>query len=229
MKVDVIIPAAGMGKRIGGSTKKQFLVLGDKPIIIYPLEVFESIPEIKSIQLVLQTGDIEFGQKALESFPFTKVNIVSGGKERQDSVYNGIRHITSPSDIILIHDGVRPFISTELINNIITASKEYGAVVPAIPERDTIREVDSNYYIVKDLDRQKVWRIQTPQAFRRDIILKSIEQAMADNYYATDDATLVAKYHYPVKVIRGSELNIKITYPEDILLGESILKNNLMA
>lgn len=226
IKVVALLPAAGEGKRVGLMPKKPFLTIGGKPILAETIERLHSIEQIVEIIPILQEADMGFFLETIvEKYGFRKIKrIAPGGKERQDSVYNGLRLVDTKSNLVLIHDGVRPFITPDLIKELIETALGCDGVVVGVPVKETIKEVDSDGFIKKTPLRSLLWSIQTPQVFHYGILLKAYERAFRDNFYSTDDASLVERVGGRVKVIMGSYDNIKITTPEDLLLGEIILK-----
>ena len=218
MKCIAIIPAAGIGTRFGGSMPKQFSEYESIPILIHTLKLFERINEVSSVIVAITPSWEDYTNEMISIHSLNKVNkIIAGGKERQDSVSNALDNIDKDEyDIILIHDAVRPFVSPELVRKIILTTNEYGAVVPALKPKETIKQIDENGMVLKTLDRSVLCAVQTPQGFKTDIINSAYKKAMKENYYATDDAALVEYAGYPVKVIDGEETNIKITTQFDI-------------
>jgi 2-C-methyl-D-erythritol 4-phosphate cytidylyltransferase len=226
IKVVAILPSAGQGKRIGEDIKKPFLALGERSILAETIERLHSIEYITEIIPVLQERDMEIClEDIVERYCFHKIKrIAPGGYERQDSVYNGLKLVDPRSDLVLIHDGVRPFITRDLIEMIIKGALEGDGAVLGVPVKETIKEVGRDWFIKRTLQRNNLWSIHTPQAFRYSIILNAYEKAYRDNFYSTDDASLVERMGGKVKVVMGSYDNIKITTPEDLILGENILK-----
>lgn len=225
MSVIAIIPSAGRGKRMKMEKHKQILKLHDKPILAHTLEKFQNCPSVDEIIVVSAVeikGDVE---KIVESYSFTKVTgIVEGGKERQDSVYNGIRSRKfNDDDIILIHDAVRPFISCEKICEVVDSCKKFGAVILAVRPEDTVKLSSDGSFVDETVDRSKLLLVQTPQAFRFDILYSAYMRAYEDNFYGTDDSALVERLGVKVKVIEGERKNIKITTPFDLKLAVAIL------
>jgi 2-C-methyl-D-erythritol 4-phosphate cytidylyltransferase len=262
-KTTAILLAAGTGKRMKSSTAKQYLLLSGKPILYYSLKAFEE-STVDEIILVVGKNEIEYCEESLiKKYNFKKVTrIIEGGKERYHSVFHGLKEIKS-ADKVLIHDGVRPFITVDIIEEAIRNLDIYGACVVGVPSKDTIKLVNSDGIVKETPDRNKVWSVQTPQAFTYDIIYKAYCMIMdkmaynreeisdkvsscnntndnpngfSSNDFAnvndnksgisiTDDA-MVVEYtlNYPVRMIMGSYSNIKITTPEDILIGEALLK-----
>jgi len=225
-RVTVLIPAAGMGKRMGKAVAKQFLPLGDKPMLAHTLLAFQRTAEIDEIIPILSPEDMESCLKdIIEQYHITKVKtLVVGGKERQDSVYNGIQKLEHDAAIVLVHDGVRPFVTHEMIREAVECAGKGQCVAVGVPIKDTIKEVNADRIILHTFDRSRLWAIQTPQAFPAKTLKRVYEESFAHKIYGTDDATLVERAGIKVRVIMGSYDNIKITTPEDLLLAEEILK-----
>jgi 2-C-methyl-D-erythritol 4-phosphate cytidylyltransferase len=225
-KVTALVPAAGMGKRMGKAVAKQFLPLGDKPMLAHTLLVFQRSPEIDEIIPILSEEDMESCLRdVIEAFHLTKVKtLVVGGKERQDSVYNGIRKLEKDAAIILVHDGVRPFVTHEMIRECVEFARKGECVAVGVPLKDTIKQVDDKGIVQQTLERSRLWAIQTPQAFPAKVLRKAYDESYKNNVFGTDDATLVERAGNKVRVLMGSYENIKITTPEDLVLAEEILK-----
>lgn len=217
-KVGVVIPAAGIGKRFGSNKPKQFLEIDGIPILQITLQKFQACDAIDCIVVVSHADFINEVTELIKKNNFTKISsIVKGGEHRQDSVWNGLKEIIKNDvEIILIHDAVRPFVTDALINNVINSSVKFGAAVPAVPLNDTIKVSDENGFLIETLDRTKLFAIQTPQGFRKDLILKAFEKAFNDKFYATDDANLVERSGEKIKIVEGDYKNIKITTKEDL-------------
>lgn len=225
MKCSVIIPAGGAGKRFGSNVPKQFVELSGVPIIIHTLNVFKEIEEIDSIIVAVHSEWYTYTKEMTEKFKVEKIaEIVIGGKTRQDSVSNALhsKHL-SDTDIILVHDAVRPFASANLVKKIIDTTDEFGAAIPATAPRETIKERSANGIVIKTLERTKLCSVQTPQGFWQDIIQTAYTKANAAGYIATDDASLVEFLGYKVKVIDGEDNNFKITTPLDLNIAELLL------
>jgi 2-C-methyl-D-erythritol 4-phosphate cytidylyltransferase len=225
-KVTALIPAAGMGKRMGKAVAKQFLPLGDKPMLAHTLLVFQRAPEIDEIIPVLSEEDMENCLRdVIEQYHITKVKtLVVGGKERQDSVKNGLQKLEKDASIVLVHDGVRPFVTHEMIKESIELAKKGECIAVGVPIKDTIKEVDNKNIVCRTLERNRLWAIQTPQTFPVKILRRAYEESQQHNRYGTDDASLVEQAGGKVRVIMGSYENIKITTPEDLILAEEILR-----
>jgi 2-C-methyl-D-erythritol 4-phosphate cytidylyltransferase len=226
MKTVAIIPAAGSSKRMQNNISKQYLLLDGIPVLARTLKVFQRSPNIDDIFLIVPEMDIDYAHKDIvDRYGISKVsNILAGGKERQDSVRNGIDALGSDHDIVVIHDGVRPFISEELVHSAILEASRVRAVTVGVPVKDTVKSIDRHGIVVETLNRNHLWLTQTPQAFKREIIRKAYEAAYRDNFYGTDDASLVERMGVKVTMIRGSYDNIKITTKDDVMLAEILTK-----
>jgi 2-C-methyl-D-erythritol 4-phosphate cytidylyltransferase len=224
-KVFAIIPAAGSGSRIGGEIKKQFLPLKGKPIIVHTLQQFEHCSEIDEVAMAIPESSMSDMEAIVARYRLHKVNkIMMGGKKRQDSVNNVLDRLTlKDSDIVLVHDGVRPFIETKRIAHLLKVCKEYDAAVLAIQPKDTIRRSTGGGFFDQTLDRTALWLVQTPQAFRAKLLVKAFKKARKDKFYSTDEAALVERLGVKVRIVEGNYDNIKITTPEDLDLGALIL------
>jgi len=226
-KVFALIPAAGMGKRMGASINKQYLLLGGRPILAHTLSVFEQSPLITGICLVTPADEIPYcREEVVKAGNFSKVlEIVPGGKERQNSVMNGLlaleRH-ASADDVILIHDGVRPFISHELLQRAIDGARSSDGALVAVPAKDTIKTVRDGI-VIDTPARETLWQAQTPQSFRYGVILEAHLKAARENFVGTDDTSLVERNNGKIRIIQGDYGNIKITTPEDLVLAEAFL------
>ncbi|MBQ2924053.1 MAG: 2-C-methyl-D-erythritol 4-phosphate cytidylyltransferase [Anaerotignum sp.] len=222
-----VIVAAGKGKRMGTEISKQFLPLGGREILTHSVEKFERAEHIRDIILVTGEDSLQDVRDMKTEYGWKKVvSVVAGGKERQDSVWNGLQAVSDDTDIILIHDGVRPFVTEEILIRSIETALEMGGCVAGVPAKDTIKVCDTENIAVATPDRSTLWQIQTPQTFRKDLIFAAYQKAKADGFIGTDDASLAEYSGYPVKVIMGSYRNIKITTKEDLLIGEAFLKED---
>jgi 2-C-methyl-D-erythritol 4-phosphate cytidylyltransferase len=231
MKTDALIAAAGKGQRMGGRVKKQFIPLMGIPLLLYTLRAFEEFEGIEHIYLVIDEGDFEYCKgEIIQKYGIKKVvKLVPGGHRRQDSVWNGLEAMEGHCDIVIVHDGVRPFVSSGILKRLMAAMRDYQAVVTAIPTHDTIKRVDGAGNVVDTLQRDALFHIQTPQGFRYDVIKEAYERASREGAEGTDDAYFVERMGIRVKVIEGSPLNIKITTPEDIALANWILQAGKLA
>lgn len=221
--VSVIIPAAGLGLRMGPGTRKPYIQIGNKPIIIHTLEAFYNIKRVKEIILVVSGEGIPLYGKEWTNLDNYKVaKTVQGGKRRQDSVYNGLCQVHPDVEIVLIHDAVRPFVSGKIINSVIEKVDECGAAIVAVPMKATVKKADAGK-IVETVPRHNLWMAQTPQGFKKAILKDAYSKIRNRDVEFTDDAELVEKAGYTVEIVTGSDVNIKITTREDLKLAESIL------
>nr|WP_317333789.1 2-C-methyl-D-erythritol 4-phosphate cytidylyltransferase [uncultured Romboutsia sp.] len=221
----VVIVAAGTGSRMNMGINKQFIKLEGKEIIAYTIEKFYNNSNIEDIVVVVKENESEFFKKEiLGKYNFRNIKIAYGGKERQDSVYNGLKLLDEKCDIVLIHDGARPFISDKIIDNCIEKAKEHKAIVVGVPVKDTIKVIDNDKNIVDTPNRSVLWAVQTPQTFDYNILIDAYKDAFKNGFYGTDDAMLVERVGYKVKVVEGSYNNIKITTQEDLNVGSQILR-----
>lgn len=225
--VSVIIAAAGMSNRMGSKINKQFLAIDNKPILAHTIEKFEECKYIDEIIVVSKEDEVEYCRSEIvNKYGFKKVkHIVRGGEERQDSIYNGILALNQNSDIVLTHDGARPFIKIEDIVKGIEGVLEYGACVIGVPVKDTMKVVRDDDTVHHTPKRSLLWAAQTPQCFWTKVLKDGYEYAMEEGIVGTDDSSLVEKRGYKIKMLMGSYDNIKITTPEDLIIGESLLKD----
>lgn len=234
-KVTAIVPAAGLGKRFGQDNNKTFQALLDKPIVIWALEALECVDDIEEIIPVFKKDDMEQGLALIERFGISKVKRVApGGKERQDSVFNGLNLAGKKTDVVLIHDGVRPLIEKSVIEESIKQLKDCDGVIVGVPPKDTIKEArgqvsgvrcqGKDIVVKKTLNRNILRAIQTPQVFKYSALMQAYKKAMAEKFYSTDDSAIVERYGGKVKVIMGSYTNIKVTTPEDLDMAEMFLR-----
>lgn len=228
MKVVALIPAAGSGTRMQAKEKKPYLTLGNKPILVHALSQVEQCSLIDEIVLIVSKNEIDYAENSIvRTFKFKKISrIVAGGLKRQDSVWEGLKILGNDCELVMVHDGVRPFVSQEMLEKSVRETKNCGATVAAVPVKDTIKIVSQQAEVLETMDRSRVWAIQTPQTFTQDILKRAYEKAFNDGFYGTDDASLVERLGIKVKIIPGSYDNIKITTPEDLALGEAILRRH---
>ena len=240
MKVVVIIPAAGLGTRMVQASdakgkkpvaSKQFFEIGGTPILIRTLRKFAASPEVSIIFVALRANEIPGFRTRLQAdkdLAGKKIELVEGGEHRQQSVANAITRISAAADdIVLVHDAVRPFVTAEIIHDVIEAAGKYGAAIAGMPASDTIKEVQrtsEGAVITATVPRERVVMAQTPQGFRYDVLKKAFDEAAADGFLGTDEASLVERSGHEVAVVMGSPRNIKITTPADMELAEFFLK-----
>jgi 2-C-methyl-D-erythritol 4-phosphate cytidylyltransferase len=222
-----VIPAAGAGVRMGGKRAKQFLEVDGRPLLAITLARFQAAPSVESIILVVPAGEIDFCRReVVAGFNLDKVEkVVAGGERRQDSVRRGIEATGGRFDRVLIHDGVRPLVQTELIERVIEVGRKHGAAIAALPAKETVKEVDSEGIVMRTYDRRRVWLVQTPQVFRYEDIRAAHQKAVQEDWTGlTDDALLAERMGISVAVVEGSEDNIKITTPHDLELAAFLLR-----
>ena len=224
-----IVVAAGKGTRMKMDIDKQFLLLRDKPILVYALEAISNSKYIEEIVLVTGPDSVDYcKEQIVKKYGLNKVTkIIQGGEQRQDSVYHGLCALGQDTDIVVIHDGVRPFVSPADVDRTIEEARKQKACVLGVKSKDTIKICDENGFILDTPARDQVWNIQTPQVFYFELIQKAHEKARQRNFVGTDDAMLVERMGGKVKVVEGSYDNIKITTKEDLLVAESILNNTM--
>ncbi|NMD72687.1 2-C-methyl-D-erythritol 4-phosphate cytidylyltransferase [Bacillus sp. DNRA2] len=223
MKYQVIIPAAGLGKRMGAGKNKLLLDLNEVPVLIHTLLVFEADEACSGIVLAISPSDEVEITQLIERYDIKKViAFAPGGKERQDSVYNALMTL-STQGIVLVHDAARPFIETKSIHEVTAAANEFGAAVIGVPVKDTIKKVQDNK-IVETVERSSLWSVQTPQAFRVSVLMEAHERSQKDGFLGTDEASLVERIPHEIKMVEGSYDNIKLTTPEDLYFAEAIIR-----
>jgi 2-C-methyl-D-erythritol 4-phosphate cytidylyltransferase len=221
----VVIVAAGKGTRMGASDSKQYLPLRGKPILVHTLERFQRMAQIEAIVLVTGSGDIDRCTAYVEQYSLTKVvAVTAGGDERQHSVRIGLERLPEGLEVVAVHDAVRPLVTEARIAECLHKAYEAGGAVLAVPVKDTIKVVDSSGRIESTPERKSLWAVQTPQAFRLDLLEQAHRQAERDGFVGTDDAMLVERLGHSVHVVEGDYTNIKITTPDDLLLAERLLQ-----
>jgi 2-C-methyl-D-erythritol 4-phosphate cytidylyltransferase len=232
--VAAIIVAAGKGRRMGGDIPKQYLALGREPVIARTLRVFDACPLVDALVWVAPEADLDYCRREiLASLNTAKtVLLTAGGERRQASVYKGLLRaaelLQSPSDLVAIHDGVRPLVTIEQINACIRAARSSGACILGLPVVDTLKQVDDGGRIIGTSPRKGMWHAQTPQVFRHDLILSAHEQARRRGIDGTDDAQLMEDREVPVSILAGSRNNIKITTSEDLDLARVLVGSGLV-
>jgi len=220
--IKVVIPASGIGSRFGADIPKQFTELEGEHILKRTISIFEQIDEIDEIAVAVPEGY----KWVVEHYGFAKVRyIVEGGKDRASSVYSALKALPGDTSIVLIHDGVRPFITTQLVYDVVASVKTHQAAVACTPVTDTIKKAASSGAITETLDRSQLWHAQTPQGFTYTLILAAYQSAEESGVlqYATDDSALVERLGYPVQIVPSNLKNIKITTAEDLAIGRIFL------
>jgi len=224
-EVAAVVPAAGSGSRMETGIKKQFLPLAGVPVLGRVLRIIEACRLVGSIVIAVSPGDETYCSAIAGELGLSKVAaIISGGKERQDSVYNGLLALSASTGTVVIHDGARPLLSLKELEEVIKAAGEQGAATTAVPVKDTVKLAGKDGFVSRTLPRNRLWLAQTPQAFHYEIILEAHRRAREQNFTGTDDAGLVEHLGLPVKIVPGSYENIKITTPEDLVVAEAIIK-----
>lgn len=232
MKTVAVIPAGGAGKRFQSHVPKQFVLLDGLPVLVHALKPFEQSDQIHEIILALPVDDVVWMRTELiEKYGIRKItSVVPGGQERQDSVKNCLDVLPEACDWIVVHDAARPMVTDELIQNVLHAARERGAATCGVPLKDTLKMVRNASDVLKTVPRDSFWLTQTPQAFRRDILLAAYRKAYMEKFQGTDDASLVERLGQDVRMVEGLEENIKITTQEDMKMAEAlIMRNNPMS
>jgi 2-C-methyl-D-erythritol 4-phosphate cytidylyltransferase len=238
MKVAVILPAAGLGTRMGkgtaeraGTSRKQFMLLDGSPILMHTVRKFAASPRVGEIVIAVRAEDTEWVRElVLHEFPGGRVRVVAGGNSRQESVENALASLHPGSDLVAVHDAVRPFIDLETIHAVFDEAAETGAAIVGVPAVDTVKQVirgTTHVRVRATLPREKLVMAQTPQVFRYDLLLRAYQEARKDNFVATDESSMVERLDVEVSVVPGSDRNIKITKPTDMELAHLFLREEL--
>mgnify|MGYP001299844092 CR=1 FL=1 len=226
MNYQVVIPAAGQGKRMKAKKNKLLMELRGLPVIIHTLKVFESDPWCEGIILVAKQQEKDIFLTLVKQYGITKVqSITTGGRERQHSVQKGLKMLKN-CNVVLVHDGARPFITIKVIHKLVDQLTEFPAAIAAVPVKDTIKK-GTGGLVTETIDRSSLWSVQTPQAFRVPVLLKAHDAAERDSFLGTDDSSLVERLGFPVQIVEGDYDNIKLTTPEDLLFAEAILNKRM--
>ena len=211
-KISVIIAAAGSSRRMGGGLPKQYRMCENLPVLVRAVRVFRACPDISEIVVSVPRGDTEYCRELLGRYGLTDLIISEGGAERMDSVYAALNLVSADSDLVLVHDGARPFVTEDVINRVIEGLKVSEAVIPCVPPKNTIRTAD------RTLDRSMLYEVQTPQGFRADTLRRAYDAAMAEGFKGTDEASLTEHIGAKTAIVEGDYRNIKITTAEDLPL-----------
>ncbi|QPQ33843.1 2-C-methyl-D-erythritol 4-phosphate cytidylyltransferase [Lysinibacillus sp. JNUCC-52] len=226
MQYEVVLPAAGSGKRMGAGQNKLFLELLGKPILIHTLEVFEQDENCTGIWLAVKPEERAFIREMLASYGISKVKgLPDGGAERQHSVHSCMKEMEQV-DIVLVHDAARPFITHAIIANLVQSAHDFGAAIAGVRAKDTMKKVRDGI-IEETVDRESLWMIQTPQAFRFDLIVEAEDVAEKVGFLGTDEAMLVERLGHAVHIVESTYENVKMTTKEDLLFGEAILRRRV--
>ena len=214
--VVAIVPAAGTGSRMGGSSPKQFLRLGGVPVLVRTLRILAGSRVVRGIVLVAPPAAVERTRRLLARHRVPRVlAVVPGGAKRQESVWLGLQAVPPAADLVVVHDGVRPFITGTLVRDVVEAARRFGAAICGIPVRETVKRHREGF-VETTVDRGGLWLIQTPQAFRRTLLWEAHEKARRDGFLGTDDAVLVERLGVPVRMVAGLQENLKVTTPDDL-------------
>ncbi|MGI5912531.1 MAG: 2-C-methyl-D-erythritol 4-phosphate cytidylyltransferase [Syntrophomonadaceae bacterium] len=221
----VVIAAAGTGTRMKSKINKPYMLLNEYPVLNYSLDIFEQYKAVNEIIIVVHPYEITYCQQEIvKKFGYRKVKqVVPGGKERQDSIWAGLQLLDKETGYVAVHDGARPLLTVALLNELLEKAMEWGAAIPGVYSRDSLKMVDNKGFVGKTLDRSKVVLIQTPQIFRYTELVKAYVRARAAGFQSTDDSALFEKYIGKVKIVPGDHHNIKITFPEDLIIAQSLL------
>jgi len=220
--ISAIIVCGGKGKRMGTKIPKQFLKIKKMEIFMYSVKVFQKLKEIKKIIVVVPKNYVRLTQKILKKYKVENGTVIEGGKERFNSVYNGLLEAKG-SSIVLVHDGVRPVITRSLVKRVLKGAVKYGACIPVIPVNETLKRISKDE--IKTLNRNEHFLSQTPQGFKYDLLLKAYNNVIKNGIKITDEAMAVELLGHPVRVVEGDRKNIKITYKEDLKIAETYIKN----
>lgn len=222
--ITAILTAAGTSRRMGAGISKQFLKIGNKMIIERTIEIFDKLEEIDDMILIVRKDDINIYKKDILGKFKKPIKLVIGGDTREESTYNGIMAIDEKTDIVVCHDGVRPFIKPSIIKRAIDEMTSHNAAIVAVPAKDTIKYADKNGFVEYTPNRERLYNVQTPQVFKKDILIKAYENVFDENIKVTDDSSLLEMMGEKVQIVLGDYSNIKITTKEDLLYGELILR-----
>ena len=222
--IAAIIPAAGSGTRMGLDHPKQFHFLSGSPILIHTVRTFATAACIDLIVVVVPADRVHSTKDLLQEYDLfdNTVSVLAGGKRRQDSVKRGLDSLSAEVDVVLVHDGARPLVTEEIIERCALAAESFGAAISAVPVKDTLKRADEQGRIVETVDREALWQAQTPQGARMPLLLAAYKEAAKQN--VTDEASLLECAGIPVQLIEGSETNIKITRPDDLIIAEKIMQ-----
>ncbi len=221
----VVIAAAGTGSRMGSNINKQYMLLKGKPVLYHAVSTFNQMDLVEEIIVVAHPEEVDYCQKnIIDKYNLTKVTkVIPGGSQRQESVWQGLQNLSKDTHLVAVHDGARPLIYPELILKIYHAANKYGAAIPGVLAKDTLKTIDENGFVRETLDRSRIIAVQTPQIFNYSRLVKAYQAAYQDNFIGTDDASLYEKYIDQVKFVMGDYHNLKITTPEDLVVAEQLI------
>jgi len=222
MPTAAIIPAAGSGLRFG--EQKQFKLLEKKPLLLHSIEPFIQSNEIQEIVVVVPSKMVKESKRTISNYFGIEIRVISGGEHRQISVYNGLKAVSKDCNLVCVHDGARPFVTTKLIESTIHATKKFDGVIAAVKATDTVKQ-SSNNTVQATLNRDIVWLAQTPQVFDKNMLKKALSSLNEKNDLETDEAMTMEKMGYSIGIVEGSRFNIKITTQEDWIFAEAIISS----
>ncbi|MBI3333625.1 MAG: 2-C-methyl-D-erythritol 4-phosphate cytidylyltransferase [Candidatus Omnitrophica bacterium] len=227
MPVAAIVASGGTGRRLGSRRRKPFVPIGRRPIIAWTLKAMENSPAVDEVILVIHRGDVSAARRLIRKEGFKKVSrVVAGGATRMSSVFRGLGALSPRVKWVLVHDGARPLASPDLFERTLKAARRSGAAIAAVPVVPTVKEARGGW-VKRTLDRKLLWAVQTPQAFRRDLLLRAHRAGIRRNLKATDDAALIEAIGGRVRIVKGSFRNIKVTTPEDLVVAEALLEKGV--
>ena len=228
--VSVVFPAAGQAHRMQVGLNKVFLTLAGKPMLLRTLLTFSKVPDVGELIVAVGADEVEPVTSLLGRVKgLAPWRVLEGGTERQYSIRNGLALVSEEADIVLVHDAARPLIRCDTIEELIRVVRAEGAAIIAVPEKNTIKIAAEDGTVAATPPRSSLWQVQTPQGFRKDILMEANRKADEDGFLGTDDASLVERLGVPVRIVRGEYSNIKVTTPEDMVVAEAILRNDMGA
>ena len=228
--VSVVFPAAGQAHRMQVGLNKVFLTLAGKPMLLRTLLTFSKVPAVGELIIAVGADEVEAVKGLLSHVKgLAPWRVVEGGTERQYSIRNGLAVVSEEADLVLVHDAARPLIRRETIEKLIRVVRAEGAAIVAVPEKNTIKIAAEDGTVSATPPRRALWQVQTPQGFHKEILLEANRRAAADGFLGTDDASLVERIGVPVHIVQGEYSNIKVTTPEDMVVAEAILRNDMGA
>lgn len=221
----VVLAAAGTGSRMESEINKQYMLLKGRPVICYSLDLFDRLGMVKEVIIVAHPGEVEYCESQIVAkYGYSKISrVVAGGITRQHSVWYGLNQVDKATDLVAVHDGARPLVDEDMFMDVAAAAREWGAAIPGISIRDSLKMADSEGFVAQSLDRTVVIAAQTPQIFSYSQLVTAYEKARAEEFSATDDAGLYERYIGKVRIVPGDYRNIKITTRDDLIIGESYL------
>ncbi len=227
-KIVALVAAAGKGTRMEGAMNKQYLLLDKKPILLHTLKAIDQVAEVTEIIVIIGRGEEGLFERTVRGTRFRhRIRTVIGGKERQDSIWNALKILDEDTEYVISHDGARPLVDHRDISRCIREAMRHGAAVLGTPVKDTIKVVTEDHKIDHTPERRHIWAAQTPQVFRYDLLMKAYHKALEEGFVGTDDAMLVERLPYIVRMVQGSYDNLKVTTPHDLIFGEQILRRRM--